>query len=216
MKLKTNSFLVFLQGEGPSQLATGSIITFVFLLLNLSLRPYCTDGLNNLQTFSLVAQFATLFCGILIGYTQKSNSDSIGNTDAGDKTNASVMGSTIVIINSATLMWPLVRKLLTGKVEEYLKHGKWFLLLPLQFWNAFCGGNTRAAAARKKDEDARTIRRNVAKEERNCLQRAGAASDFQGIPDDQNQTWRRYSSLEINTPIDDSAAGTRPDEGARC
>jgi len=28
MKLKTNSFLVFVQGEGPSQLATGYIITF--------------------------------------------------------------------------------------------------------------------------------------------------------------------------------------------
>ena len=44
------------------------MITFVFLIMNLSYRPYCTDGLNSLQTFSLISQFLTLFCGILIGY----------------------------------------------------------------------------------------------------------------------------------------------------
>ena len=44
------------------------MITFAFLVMNLSYRPYCTDGLNYLQTFSLIAQFLTLFCGILIGY----------------------------------------------------------------------------------------------------------------------------------------------------
>ena len=118
-KFLMTCFLVFLQGEGPLQLAMGSIITFAFLLLNLSLRPYCTDGLNNLQTFSLVAQFLTLFCGILIGYNQKLNSENIDTTDVGDKKNASMMGVMIVIINSATLIWPLVRKILSGKVEEY-------------------------------------------------------------------------------------------------
>ena len=54
--------------QGPGQLTTGAMITFAFLVMNLSYRPYCTDGLNYLQTFSLIAQFLTLFCGILIGY----------------------------------------------------------------------------------------------------------------------------------------------------
>lgn len=50
----------------------GAMITFGFLIMNLSYRPYCTDGLNSLQTFSLISQFLTLFCGILIGYAPAS------------------------------------------------------------------------------------------------------------------------------------------------
>jgi len=119
-----------------------------------------------LQTFSLVAQFLTLFCGILIGYNQKLNSENIDTTDVGDKKNVSMMGVMIVIINSATLIWPLVRKILSGKVEEYWGHTKSILGLPFNFWMSCCGGNTRAAAARKKDEDARATRRKVAKEEK--------------------------------------------------
>ena len=63
-KLLMTSFLVFLGAEGPGQLATGAMITFGFLLANLSYSPYCTDGLNMLQSFSLISQFLTLFCGI--------------------------------------------------------------------------------------------------------------------------------------------------------
>jgi len=114
----------------------------------------------------LVAQFLTLFCGILIGYNQKLNSENIDTTDVGDKKNVSMMGVMIVIINSATLIWPLVRKILSGKVEEYWGHAKSILGLPFNFWMSCCGGNTRAAAARKKDEDAHATRRKVAKEEK--------------------------------------------------
>ena len=63
-KLLMTSFLVFVGSEGPGQLAAGAMITFVFLLANLSYCPYCTDGLNTLQTFSLISQFLTLFCGM--------------------------------------------------------------------------------------------------------------------------------------------------------
>lgn len=58
--------------QGPAQLTVGAMITFGFLIMNLSYRPYCTDGLNSLQTFSLISQFLTLFCGILIGYAPAS------------------------------------------------------------------------------------------------------------------------------------------------
>ena len=55
---------MFLPSDGPAQLATGALITFLFLLLNLTCRPFCTPGFNNLQSFSLISQFLTLFCGI--------------------------------------------------------------------------------------------------------------------------------------------------------
>ena len=44
-KLILTCFLIFL-GAGWVQMAFGALITFVFLLLNLAYRPYCTDGLN--------------------------------------------------------------------------------------------------------------------------------------------------------------------------
>jgi len=211
-KFLITCFLVFLQGEGPSQLATGSLITFVFLLLNLSLRPYCTDGLNNLQTLSLVAQFLTLFCGILIGYDKKLNSENVGSADAGDKQDASVMGAMIVIINSSTLIWPLVRKILTGSVEEYWGHLKWILSLPFKFWMSCCGGNMRAKVALKKDEDARTNRRKSARH----LNRTSVVPVYNEFGDNQDdQTFIRYSSLDTDRQMLESAAGTRPNEGAR-
>ena len=35
------------------------MITFIFLVINLGYRPYCTASLNSLKTFSLIAQFLT-------------------------------------------------------------------------------------------------------------------------------------------------------------
>lgn len=107
-KFLMTCFLVFLQARGPSQLATGAIITFVFLVLNLTLQPYCTDGLN-LQSFSLVALFSTLFCGILVGYTKEMEYKNQGS-DKGDQTDGVLMGAIIVAINSATLISPILRK----------------------------------------------------------------------------------------------------------
>jgi hypothetical protein len=118
-KFLMTCFLAFLQAEGPSQLAVGALITFVFLIMNLSMRPYCTDGLNNLQTFSLISQFLTLFCGILIGYVEEMEASGTG-TDSSDKSDASVMGAMIVMINGSTLIWPILRKVLTGTFLSYL------------------------------------------------------------------------------------------------
>jgi hypothetical protein len=113
-KFLMTCFLAFLQAEGPSQLAVGALITFVFLIMNLSMRPYCTDGLNNLQTFSLISQFLTLFCGILIGYVEEMAKSGAG-TDSADKSDASVMGAIIVMVNGSTIVFPILRKFLTGK-----------------------------------------------------------------------------------------------------
>ena len=59
-KLLMTSILVFVMPGMTGQLAMGSMITFLFLLLNLFWQPYCSPGLNSLASFSLIAQFATL------------------------------------------------------------------------------------------------------------------------------------------------------------
>jgi len=41
------SLLVFIMPGSPGQLATGAMITFIFLLLTMRIRPYCTGMLLN-------------------------------------------------------------------------------------------------------------------------------------------------------------------------
>ena len=59
-KLLMTSVLVFVMPGTTGQLAMGSMITFLFLLLNLFWQPYCSPDLNSLASISLIAQFATL------------------------------------------------------------------------------------------------------------------------------------------------------------
>ena len=59
-KLLMTSILVFVMPGTTGQLAMGSMITFLFLLLNLFWQPYCSPGLNSFASVSLIAQFATL------------------------------------------------------------------------------------------------------------------------------------------------------------
>jgi len=126
--------LVFLQLYGPAQLATGAMITFAFLLINLVYRPFCTGGLNSLQNFSLISQFITLFVGLLIGYT-----DAKDELDGGDMNNkkAEKMALTALIImsNSFVCAWPIVRKLKTGGFLGYYQTGIWLLNIPMRCFN---------------------------------------------------------------------------------
>jgi hypothetical protein len=145
--------LAFLPAEGPGQLATGALITFIFLLLHLACQPYCTQGLNSLQSFSLISQFLTLFCGILIGYMQ--NMARTGS-DASEQEDARVFGSIIVTINCSTLVFPLLRKYTTGTHVELIETLIAVATFPLTCWMKWCGGQKRrdARIAKEQAEEA--------------------------------------------------------------
>ena len=49
-------------------------------MINMAYRPYCTNGLNSLQSFTLVTQFLTLFVGIMILLTKAT---AVGEEDGG-------------------------------------------------------------------------------------------------------------------------------------
>jgi hypothetical protein len=144
---------VFLQTEGPGQLAIGAVITFVFLLLNLTCKPFCTDGLNNLQSVSLVSQFFTLFCGILIGYM--ANMDKTGS-DAQAKEDSTVLGSVIVLLNCMTIVFPLVLKIMSGKIIELMEMLIGVARFPFNYYMKWCGKQKRrdARIKRKRTEKA--------------------------------------------------------------
>jgi hypothetical protein len=140
---------VFLPPDGPGQLATGALITFFFLLINLICRPFCTEGLNNLQSYSLISQFLTLFCGILIGYME-SMADT--GSDSSEKEDTRIFGSIIVIINFATLVFPILRKLLTGKHTELVERLTFVATFPSKCYVKCCEG--KASIAKKRAERA--------------------------------------------------------------
>ena len=102
--------LNFVRPGTPGQLAVGAMITFVFLVASMLIRPFCSAGLNSLNSMSLVAQFCTLFVGIniaLLDLTQAGQGSS-------DDTDRAVIVVMVVLVNAATLVWPLLRKVLNG------------------------------------------------------------------------------------------------------
>ena len=159
--LTRHSFLVFLPSDGPAQLATGALITFLFLLLNLICRPFCTPGLNTLQSFSLISQFLTLFCGILIGFREAMQTmEASKGTDSAEREEARLFGYIIVLINCGTLAFPLVRKIMTGKHIEFMERIIFVLKLPSYCYMSWCGGGKRldARIAKKRQERAARYR----------------------------------------------------------
>ena len=130
---------------------------------------------HSLQAFSLIAQFLTLFGGILIGY-QRMDSMSSQGTDASDATNANRIGVLVVAINAMTMVWPLVRKVLVGKHVEYYEKVVWMLGFPHRCYMSYCGGEKRAAAARVKADAARAERRRRAESIRRGRRMAVASS----------------------------------------
>ena len=151
---------MFLPPDGPGQLATGALITFFFLLINLICRPFCTEGLNNLQSFSLISQFLTLFCGILIGYMESMAGT---GSDSSEKEDTSVFGSIIVMINVATLVFPILRNFLSGKHLQLWGIFIFLVHLPVKCYLNWCGGQKRKDARIAKERAERRSARHEAR-----------------------------------------------------
>jgi hypothetical protein len=91
-------------------LCTGLLITFFFLGLNNTCRPYCTDGLSNVHSLSLVAQFITLFGGVVLVLHTYMRREAI---QAGEKDSTSTENSMIEFLiffsNGTLLIWPAIQ-----------------------------------------------------------------------------------------------------------
>jgi hypothetical protein len=115
-KLLMTSVLVFIRPGTPGQLSVGAMITFFFLLLGLFWRPFCSSILNNLNNGTLIAQFLTLFVGIM-----KERLDVIpaGTGGGDDSLDRDIMSFMVVAVNCVALGWPFVHKVLSGKLTDY-------------------------------------------------------------------------------------------------
>jgi hypothetical protein len=115
-KLLMTSVLVFIRPGTPGQLSAGAMITFFFLLLGLFWRPFCSSTLNSLNNGTLIAQFLTLFVGIMIALL-----DAIpGGTSRGDDSiDRAIMSFMVVAVNGVALAWPFIHKVASGKLADY-------------------------------------------------------------------------------------------------
>jgi hypothetical protein len=117
-KLLITSVLVFIRPGTTGQLSAGAMITFFFLLLGLFWRPFCSSTLNNLNSGTLIAQFLTLFIGIMIVLldVMPAGTSQTGGDDSLDRV---IMSFVVVAVNGVALAWPFLHKVLSGKLGEY-------------------------------------------------------------------------------------------------
>jgi hypothetical protein len=98
------------------------IITFSFLVLYTVCQPFCTPGLSNAMSCSLIAQFLSLYAGICLiieSYVQKD----LINAGQDDTTSpaSTIFEALIVGINLALFVWPLIMFLLSGNFAKMLE-----------------------------------------------------------------------------------------------
>jgi len=83
-------------------------------------------------------------------------------SDVSDRQERRLIGILILIINVMTLVWPIVRKVLTGTYVGYYEKLVWCLSLPRSCYMKYCGGEKRAAARVEKEKQACAERRRNA------------------------------------------------------
>jgi len=157
-KLLMTSILIFIMPGTPGQLFTGAMIAFLFLILNLHIRPFCTAGLNSLSIISLIAQFLTLFVGIIIALLDASPSDGADNVSQVHQT---VITMAVLLPNVTTLAWPILRKILSGTyLDYYAKLASVYAMLYDKVYIRCCG------TLEQKAQIAKTAAKIKAREER--------------------------------------------------
>lgn len=114
--LMTSVLVVFLYPGKPSQIAAGLMISLVFLVLNLFYKPYCTDGLNNLQVTALLANVFTLFVGIMLVVTKYLEDQAIRAGESFDTSQRDVISVIVFLANMIVLGLPLLSALAAVRI----------------------------------------------------------------------------------------------------
>jgi hypothetical protein len=107
--------MVFIRPGTPGQLSAGAMVTFFFLLIGLFWKPFCSSNLNNLSSGTLIAEYCTLFVGIMIVLLDAMPAGGGGD----DSLDRSIMSFVVVAVHGVALGWPFVHKVLSGKLAYY-------------------------------------------------------------------------------------------------
>ncbi len=102
-------------------LVAGLLITFVFLALNSTCKPFCTVGLSHLHSLTMVAQFITLFAGLVI-IVEKYIRQTLIAAGEEDTTveKISIVTYLVYLLNGAVMVWPALDGFMQADPSETL------------------------------------------------------------------------------------------------
>jgi hypothetical protein len=90
------------------------MISLIFLVLNLYIRPYATDGLNNAQICCLLANVFTLFVGIMLIITASLEEAAKRAGQKVDARERDVISIVLLVSNMFVIGLPVFRTLMAG------------------------------------------------------------------------------------------------------
>jgi hypothetical protein len=94
------------------------MISLVFLVLILAYRPYCTDGLNQLQAGCLLVNVFTLFVGIMLIITAQLEEAAKRAEEEFDESERNAISVIVFIANLFTVMLPMLQEMPRSKAEK--------------------------------------------------------------------------------------------------
>jgi hypothetical protein len=188
-KLLMTSVLVFIKPGTPGQMSVGSMITFFFLLLGLFWRPFCSSTLNNLNSGTLIAQFCTLFVGIMITLLDAMPAGT--GQGEGDSLDRAIMAFMVVAVNGFALSWPFIHKVLSGKLAEYYEMTKDIYFWLCSKYARWCGSKEQKAQIAAADAK---IKKKKQKEKQKAKE-AEAASKAARVNDGAQTEATSHSEL---------------------
>jgi hypothetical protein len=83
-----------------------------------ALRPYCTVGLSNLQSCALMAQFITLFGGILLIIDKYLSEEAQNAGESVSPVQRNLIAYSIYAANLAVMVWPFLQMVFLGQFAE--------------------------------------------------------------------------------------------------
>ena len=98
----------------------GLLITFLFLALTSACKPFCTEGLSRLHALTLVAQFISLYGGLVLiveDYIKQQLAAANQSDNTNDKT--AIIYALVYLCNGAVVAWPAIQFLLLKSPAEY-------------------------------------------------------------------------------------------------
>ena len=98
----------------------GLAITFFFLALNAACKPFCTEGLSRLSALTLIAQFITLYGGVVLIVEDFVKKERIASNEEDNTAGTlSIIYGLVYISNAAVCGWPGIQFLLVTDPIQY-------------------------------------------------------------------------------------------------
>ena len=98
----------------------GLLITFVFLCVTTACKPYCTEGLSNLNSLTMVAQFITLYGGLVL-IVEDFIQQQLMAANQADTTGqeSSIIYFLVYTCNGAVIVFPVLQMLFQTSPAKY-------------------------------------------------------------------------------------------------